>query len=66
MKGFIELTAYGSGDKVLCPLRIITGVVEDTDGTFIETGLDSKGKLTGIFAVEKYEEVKQKIQNSEV
>lgn len=66
MKGFIELTVQANGDKVLCPIRIITGVVEDTDGTFIETGFDSKGKATGIFAAEKYEEIKQKIQNSEV
>lgn len=48
MKSFIELTVHASGDKILCPIRIITGVVEDTDGTFIETGYDGKNKSTGI------------------
>ena len=77
MKGFIELTAYGSGDKILCPVRIITGVCEDNGGTFVETGLDGKGKETGIF-VKKFldrikdqtknfvEEVKEKILKCEV
>lgn len=54
MKGFIELTVHASGDKILCPIRIITGVVEDTDGTFIETGYDGKNKSTGIFVAESY------------
>lgn len=66
MKGFIELTVHASGDKILCPIRIITGVVEDTDGTFIETGYDGKNKSTGIFVAESYAEVKEKIQNCEV
>ena len=57
MKGFIELTAYGSGDKMLCPVRIITGVCEDNGGTFVETG---------IFVTESFEEVKEKILKCEV
>ena len=40
MTEFIELTVFESGDKVLLPVRLITGVVEDEDGTFIETGID--------------------------
>ncbi len=66
MKGFIELTAYGSGDKILCPLRVITGVCEDGGGVFVETGLDGKGKETGIFVTESFEEVKEKISKCEV
>lgn len=66
MKGFIETTVYASKERVAIPVRIITGIVEDKDGTFIETGCDGKGKLAGIFVTEGYEEIKQKIQNSEV
>lgn len=66
MKGFIEMTVYAGRERVLLPVRIITGIVEDKDGTFIETGLDGKGKETGVFVTESYEEVKQKIQNCEV
>ena len=66
MKGFIELTVHANGDKILCPLRIITGVCEDNGGTFIETGYDGKNKAVGIFVTESFEEVKQKIQNCEV
>lgn len=61
MTEFIELTVYESGDKVLLPVRLITGVVEDKDGTFIETGIDGKGKETGVFVTESYESVKQKL-----
>lgn len=66
MKGFIETTVYAGRERVLIPVRIITGIVEDKDGTFIETGLDGKGKLAGVFVTESYEEVKQKIQKCEV
>ena len=62
MKGFIETTVYAGRERVLIPVRIITGIVEDKDGT----GLDGKGKLAGVFVTESYEEVKQKIQNCEV
>ena len=61
MTEFIELTVYESGDKVLLPVRLITGVVEDEDGTFIETGIDGKGKETGVFVTESYESVKEKL-----
>ena len=69
MKGFLELTMWSNGkarERCMVPVKIITGVVEDKDGTFVETGLDEKGKGTGIFAAESYEEVKQKIKNCEV
>ena len=66
LKGFIETTVYAGRERVLIPVRIITGIVEDKDGTFIETGLDGKGKLAGVFVTESYEEVRQKIQNCEV
>lgn len=66
MKGFIEMTVYAGRERVLIPVGIITGIVEDKDGTFIETGLDGKGKETGVFVTESYEEVRQKIQNCEV
>lgn len=61
MTEFIELTVFESGDKVLLPVRLITGVVEDEDGTFIETGMDGKGKETGVFVTESYESVKEKL-----
>ena len=54
MKGFIETTVYAGRERVLIPVRIITGIVEDKDGTFIETGLDGKGKLAGVFVTESY------------
>lgn len=65
MKGFIEVT-LNYGEKVLCPVRIITAVLQDYDGTFIETGKDGKDKHTGMFVAESYDEVKQKIMNCEV
>ena len=32
MKGFIEVTDYDGGMKVLCPIHKITGIVCDGDG----------------------------------
>lgn len=65
MKGFIEVTLSG-GEKVLCPVRLISGVVKDDDGVFIETGTDGKGKSTGMFVAESYEHIKQKLTDCEV
>lgn len=66
-KEFLELRLYGNngknGARCIVPIRTITGIVEDKDGTFIETGTDGKGKETGVFAVDKYETVRDKIQN---
>ena len=69
MKGFLELTMWDKGkarEKCMVPVRLITAIVEDKDGTFVETGRDEKGEGTGIFAADSYEEVKQKIINCEV
>ena len=69
MEGFLELTMWSRGkarEKCMIPVRLITAIVEDMDGTFVETGRDEKGEGTGIFAAESYEEVKQKIKNCEV
>lgn len=65
MKGFIEVTLSG-GEKALCPVRLISGVVEDNDGVFIETGTDNKGKSTGMFVAESYENIKQKLTDCEI
>ena len=47
MKGFLELTMWSNGkarERCMVPVRIVTGVVEDKDGTFVETGLDKRAK----------------------
>lgn len=69
MKGFLELTMWYKGkacEKCMIPIRLITAIVEDKDGTFVETGRDEKGEGTGVFVAESYDEVKQKIINCEV
>lgn len=65
MKGFIEVTLFGYG-KALYPVWLITAVLQDDDGTFIEMGKDGKDKHVGVFVAESYDEVKQKIINCEV
>ena len=69
MKDFLELTMWNGGKvrkKCMVRVRFISAIVEDKDGTFVETGRDEEGEGTGIFAAESYEEVKQKIKNCEV
>lgn len=67
MKGFIEVTDYDGGLKVLCPVGKILNVVCDGDGSvFIETGVDGAGESSGILVEETYEEIKEKIRQSEV
>ncbi len=67
MKGFIEVTDYDRGLKVLCPVRKITGIVCDGDGSvFIEMGTDGKGESSGIMVCESFGEIKEKINRSEV
>lgn len=69
MKDFLELTMWNGGKvrkKCMVRVRFISAIVEDKDGTFVETGRDEEGESTGIFAAESYEEVKQKIKNCEV
>lgn len=66
MNGFLEVRIWEAngkiGNRCMVPVQTITGIVEDKDGTFIETGTDGKGKETGVFAVDKYETVREKIQ----
>jgi hypothetical protein len=67
MKGFIEVTDYIDGFKILCPIGKILNVVCDGDGSvFIETGVDGKGESTGVLVRESYEEIKAKLKLSEV
>lgn len=67
MKNFIEVTDYDGGMKVLCPIEKITNIVCDGDGgVFIEMGVDGKGVSSGILVCESFDEIKEKIKNSEV
>lgn len=67
MKSFIEVTDYDGGMKVLCPIAKITSVVCDgDDSVFIEMGVDGKGVSSGILVRESFDEIKAKIQDSEV
>lgn len=64
MKGFIELTECESGCKVLYALSKIQAVVSDGVDIFIETGMDGKGKSTGAFVRECFEDIKAKIEQA--
>lgn len=66
MKGFIEVTEKHDGFKVLYPIEKITAIVDEANGTFIETGYDRKGASTGIYAVETFDEIKAQLTQSEV
>ena len=48
MNGFLEVRLWETngkiGNRCMVPVRTITGIVEDKDGTFIETGTDGKGE----------------------
>lgn len=62
MKGFIEITEYESGLKVLYGIEKITAVLRDKKGVvFIETGTDGKGNSTGVVVRESYNEIKCKL-----
>lgn len=66
MKGFIEVTDYDGGMKVLCPIHRITGIVCDANGdVFIEMGTDMDGESSGILVCESFDEVKAKIEECE-
>ena len=44
MKGFIEVTDYDGGMRVILPVDKITSIVCDkTKSVFIEMGVDNKG-----------------------
>lgn len=67
MKNFIEVTDYDGGMNVLVPIGKITGIVCDGDGSvFIEMGTDNGGISSGILVNESYDEIKNKLKESEV
>ena len=66
MKGFIEVTDYDGGMKVLLPVSKITAIVCDDDGSvFVELGLNNKGDSSGLLVTESYDEIKEKIKQTE-
>lgn len=67
MKGFIEVTDYDGGMRVILPVDKITSIVCDkVKSVFIEMGVDNKGVSSGILVTESYEEIKEKLFNCEV
>lgn len=67
LKNFIEVTNYDNGMKVLVPVgRIMAVVCDDSGGAFIEMGTDNKATSSGVITAESYDEIKQKIKESEV
>lgn len=67
MKGFIEVTDYDGGMRVILPLDKITSIVCDkAKSVFIEMGVDNKGVSSGILVTESYEEIKQKLTQKDV
>lgn len=66
MKGFIEVTDYDGGMKVLLPVSKIMAIVCDDDGSvFVELGLNNKGDSSGLLVTESYDEIKEKIKQTE-
>ena len=67
MKGFIEVTDYDGGMRVILPVDKITSIVCDkAQSVFIEMGVDNKGISSGILVTESYEEIKQKLTQKDV
>ncbi|MBS6477815.1 MAG: hypothetical protein KH405_08420 [Firmicutes bacterium] len=67
MKGFIEVTDYDGGMRVILPVDKITSIVCDkAKSVFIEMGVDNKGISSGILVTESYEEIKQKLTQKDV
>ena len=67
MKGFIEVTNYDGGMRVILPVDKITSIVCDkAKSVFIEMGVDNKGISSGILVTESYEEIKQKLTQKDV
>lgn len=60
MTKFIEVTEIG-GSKVLLCIGKILSVLQEKDGTFIETGANDKGVSIGVMVRESYAEIKQKL-----
>ena len=66
MKGFIEVTDYDGGMRVILPVDKITSIVCDkAKSVFIEMGVDNKGVSSGILVTESYEEIKRKLNQNE-
>lgn len=62
MKGIVELTELGSGNKFLMPVKEIKSILSDGEsGVFIETGVDNKGRSTGVPVREDFGEVKKRL-----
>ena len=67
MKGFIEVTDYDGGMKVLYPVSKITAIVCDASGdVFIEMGVDGDGVSSVVRVCESFDEIKAKMKESEV
>ena len=67
MKGFIEVTDYDGGMKVLYPVSKITAIDCDASGdVFIEMSVDGDGVSSGILVCESFDEIKAKIEKCEV
>lgn len=67
MKGFIEVTDYDGGMRVILPVDKITSIVcNKAKSVFIEMGVDNKGISSGILVTESYEEIKQKLTQKDV
>ena len=63
MKGFIEVTEYDSGAKILVPVGRITAIVCDGNGdVYIEMGTNGDTSSSGILVQESFEVVKRKIE----
>ena len=67
MKGFIEVTDYDGGMRVILPVDKITSIVcYKAKSVFIEMGVDNKGISSGILVTESYEEIKRKLKQKDV
>ena len=66
MKGFIEVTDFESGYKILVPIAKITGVMDDFGGAvYIEMGTNREEESLGILVSESFDEIKRKISACE-
>jgi hypothetical protein len=61
MRGFIEVTEFGSECKVLFPISGIVSVIEDGNGAIIELFFTSRGESIETTVRESFAEVKEKI-----
>ena len=65
LKNFIEVTDV-DGAKVLVPVNKILGIVFDKDGSlFIEMATENGTVSSGVFVIESYDEIKNKLKQCE-